>query len=244
MRGYEAKAHEKAGVELRKADNHWNTISQLLAEVKEKCDGGGFMAFQSKYCPDLGRSRIYELLAIGSGKKTLEESRAEKRKRVTKSRGNVSVTSDVADKPPKVQPTMSRKERGTFVATRERAHEIGCRLSRHGKKYDLTQDGGVVRYSNLDVVSHVLDIIEGKLLTVVGDECMNNPGSLQKEMNAEEAKAYAAARKGKTHERLPALSEFKRAVDDWLPKLTTSERAVAVEYVRSFFAEEAETTVH
>jgi hypothetical protein len=75
MRGYEAKAQEKAGVELNKADEHWNSITQLLAEAKAKCDAGGFKAFKEKYCPNLSRSRIYELLAIGSGKKTVEESR-------------------------------------------------------------------------------------------------------------------------------------------------------------------------
>jgi hypothetical protein len=97
MRGYEAKAQEKAGVELRKAEDHWNSVSQLLAEAKAKCDSGGFKAFQSKYCPDLGRSRIYELLAIGSGKKTIEASRAATRGRVKKHRA-VSVTSTVTDK--------------------------------------------------------------------------------------------------------------------------------------------------
>ena len=99
MRGYEAKAHAKAGIELKKADDHWNSITQLLAEAKVKCDRGGFNAFQKKYCPDLGRSRIYELLAIGSGKKSLEETRAKKRESVAKSRGKVSATPpSVADK--------------------------------------------------------------------------------------------------------------------------------------------------
>ena len=98
MRGYEAKAQEKAGVELKKADDHWNTLTQFLADVKAKCDGGGFKVFQSKYCPDLSRSRIYELLAIGTGKKTLEETRAAKRARVAKRRRRVSATGDVADR--------------------------------------------------------------------------------------------------------------------------------------------------
>jgi hypothetical protein len=44
VRRYEAEAHEKAGVELRKADDHWNTITQLLDEAKAKCNGGGFKA--------------------------------------------------------------------------------------------------------------------------------------------------------------------------------------------------------
>ena len=100
MRGYEAKAREKAGVELRKADDNWTTVTQLLAEAKEKCSTGGFKAFKEKFCPNLSRSRIYELLQIGSGKKTLEESRAANRERIAKHRRDkrVSVTDDVTDK--------------------------------------------------------------------------------------------------------------------------------------------------
>ena len=97
MQACETQAREKAGLELRKADDHRDTISQLLAEAKAKCDGGGFKAFKKKYCPNLGRSRLYELLAIGSGKKTLEEHRAEKRKSVAKSRGKKSTTPPVVD---------------------------------------------------------------------------------------------------------------------------------------------------
>lgn len=92
MRGYEARAHEKAGVELIKAENHRIAVAQLIAEAKKKCDIGGFEAFQKKYCSDLGRSRIYEVIQIGSGEKTLEQSRAETRKRVAKHRSKESVT--------------------------------------------------------------------------------------------------------------------------------------------------------
>jgi hypothetical protein len=103
VRTYEAKAHKKAGVELRKADDNWNTVTQLLAEAKAKCDGGGFKAFKARYCPDLSKSYIYELIAIGSGKKTAEESLANKRGRVARSRAKrqakVSATGDVADTP-------------------------------------------------------------------------------------------------------------------------------------------------
>jgi hypothetical protein len=45
------------------------------------CDEGGFNAFRDKFFPSLGQSRVYELLAIGTGKKTVEETRADKRPR-------------------------------------------------------------------------------------------------------------------------------------------------------------------
>jgi hypothetical protein len=100
-RAYEARAHEKAGVELRKADDHWNTVTHLIATAKMRCDGSGFDVFKAKYCPNLSRSRIYELLAIGSGKKTLEEVHAEKRESAARSRAKVSTTaSPVVDSEP------------------------------------------------------------------------------------------------------------------------------------------------
>jgi hypothetical protein len=92
-RAYEAKAHEKAGIELRKADDNWNSVTQLLAEAKAKCDGGGFEAFKAKFCPDLERSRIYELLRIGSGQETLEENRDKNRKRQAQHRAKKSAKS-------------------------------------------------------------------------------------------------------------------------------------------------------
>ena len=102
-RDYEAKARKKAGVELRKAENNWITVTQLLAEAKAKCSAGGFKKFKAKYCPDLGRSRIYELLAIASGKKSIEQVKAESRGRKAKERAEnkreLSVTTIVTDEP-------------------------------------------------------------------------------------------------------------------------------------------------
>ncbi len=110
MRNYEARAQEKAGVELKKGDNHWNSVTQLLVEARKQCDGGGFKAFKERYCPDLSRSRIYELLAIGDGKKTLEETRAGKRERVATSRRKESATTAVADKPAGKQPAQDPED--------------------------------------------------------------------------------------------------------------------------------------
>ena len=54
------------------------SISYLLKEAAAYCDVGGFNAFRKRHCPSLGRSRAYELLAIASGKKTVEEVKATK----------------------------------------------------------------------------------------------------------------------------------------------------------------------
>lgn len=101
VREYEAAAREKAGHELKKADEHFVSLTQELAAVKAKCKSAGFKVFKEKYCPDLSRSRIYQLLEIGTGKKTLEQSRAEKRDSVSKSRAakKSTTSTSVVDKP-------------------------------------------------------------------------------------------------------------------------------------------------
>ena len=113
-----------------------------------------------------------------------------------KSRKKVSTTARDG-RPPKVQPAMSPTERGTYAAIRDRAHDDGCKLRRQGKKYHFTHPdgGGTHVYTNLDLVTHMLDIFEGRIRVAVGDECMDNPLSMRRDMNPEETKAYAAEQK-------------------------------------------------
>lgn len=67
----------KADMYQGKAIDMFDLIGRLLDEAKEFCDGGGFDAFKRTCCPSLGKSRAYEMLAIASGKKALEDVRAE-----------------------------------------------------------------------------------------------------------------------------------------------------------------------
>ncbi len=78
----------KANKQIEQARDHAISVNQLMAEAKELCDGGGFHAFQKKFFPDLSKSRVYELLAIGTDKKSVEEIRADTRVRVAKHRAN------------------------------------------------------------------------------------------------------------------------------------------------------------
>jgi hypothetical protein len=88
-----------------KAVNMVDSINCLLREAEPLCDPDGFVAFKERYCPELGRSRTYELLAVDRGSKTVEQIRAAGRARVVKHRAaqrlrsafvtdNESVTSD------------------------------------------------------------------------------------------------------------------------------------------------------
>ena len=106
VREYEAAAREKAGVELQKSQDNRDSIAQLLAEAKTKCRGLGFKTFKEKYCPDLGKTRLYELLSIGDGRKTPEKINAaanERKKRHREASATVRSTTDGTDKPEAVE---------------------------------------------------------------------------------------------------------------------------------------------
>jgi hypothetical protein len=100
MRDYDAAAEQKAGHDLRKAQDERDTIKDvLLVQARAKCKEAGesFEKFRKQYCPDLSRSRLYAVLAIADGRKTVQQDRAEKRESVAKSRARVSSTAAVGD---------------------------------------------------------------------------------------------------------------------------------------------------
>jgi hypothetical protein len=76
----------KADKQTKQAQNHMIAVQQLLAEAKGLCDGGGFKKFRELFCPQLGKSQAYALLAISAGKKTLAEHRANERDRKQRTR--------------------------------------------------------------------------------------------------------------------------------------------------------------
>jgi FtsZ-binding cell division protein ZapB len=72
-----------------------DSIDHLLAEAEKLCETAeAFEAFKHKHCPDLGRSRTYELLAIKEGRKTLDGIRAATRARVAKHRAGKKAVTD------------------------------------------------------------------------------------------------------------------------------------------------------
>jgi hypothetical protein len=97
--GERAKAHlDKADKYEEKAEQHKKSLALVLAQAKELCDEDGFDAFRAKFCPAVGRTRAYELLAIATNKKSIEEIRAANRERVARHRAKSSVTVTDANK--------------------------------------------------------------------------------------------------------------------------------------------------
>jgi len=117
--GERIAAHfEKARKCEEKAEQHYTAIAQHLAKAKEACDDGGFNAFREKFFPDLGRTRVYELLAIATNKKSIEEVRADTRERTARSRANkkAEASATVADKSEAVPEPSERQEARTEAA--------------------------------------------------------------------------------------------------------------------------------
>jgi hypothetical protein len=85
------KRLERARKQHQLAEDHLIAVNKLIAEAKALCDGGGFDKFRELFCPQLGKSQAYAMLAIAAGKKTLAEHRTAERKRKQKSRANQRV---------------------------------------------------------------------------------------------------------------------------------------------------------
>ena len=97
---------EKAHRCEEKAEQHYTTISQYLADAQRTCDEGGFKAFREKFFPELGKSRVYELLQIATNKKSIEQIKANTRERVAKHRAkNATLSVTVTEKPASVTVT-------------------------------------------------------------------------------------------------------------------------------------------
>lgn len=96
--GKKIAAHMKSARKSEeKAEQHRISAGLLLEIAIDSCDETGFDAFLKKFCPDLGRSRVYELKAIAAGKKSFEDTRASTRERVARHRAKTSPLQPVTD---------------------------------------------------------------------------------------------------------------------------------------------------
>jgi hypothetical protein len=114
---------DKIGV---KAVDHVDSINHLLAQAEKLCGGPeDFATFKQTYCPKLGQSRTYELLAIKEGRKTLEEIREAGRLRIAKRRAtkrDVTENNSVTKRPTPEQvheraKRQAEKKRAAIVTT-------------------------------------------------------------------------------------------------------------------------------
>ena len=93
-----------------------NRSKKAFGEKPKAEAGESFEKFRKQYCPDLSRSRLYAVLAIADGRKTVEQDRAKKRESVAKSRAKaLSSTSAVGDTPSVATPNGATLETSDFT---------------------------------------------------------------------------------------------------------------------------------
>jgi hypothetical protein len=80
------KRLNRAQEQAKLLDEEVMKLRELIAQARELCDGSGFDAFREKFFPNLRKSRFYEMLAIASGKRSAEETKASNRERQAKHR--------------------------------------------------------------------------------------------------------------------------------------------------------------
>ena len=125
---------EKARKCEDKADQHYMTIAQLLATTQGACEEEGFLALREKFFPHLGKSRVYELLRIGTNKNSVEEIRADTRSRVAKHRANKAAAQNSVTVTENSAPNAKGK---TCKELRQRSRHPASRCSKRQNRRSL-----------------------------------------------------------------------------------------------------------
>jgi hypothetical protein len=100
--GEQAAAHlTKAYAHREEYEQHLAKAKEIIGQVRQLCDDDGFTAFyeifHETFCPNVGRSRTYELLALATGKTSIKDARAKTRERVARHRAKRAESVTVTD---------------------------------------------------------------------------------------------------------------------------------------------------
>ena len=215
MRGYEAAAEEKAGVEMKKALDHRTTVEERLAGVYAKCKADGIKAFRAMYAPDFGRTKLYQILAIGSGKTTREEIRTKERDKKRAQRAAASSgQANVPDTSPEPQPEAS--------VTNDLRAASQANADDRGVPTLMVHEGGVT------------EMVEPRTEPKAGNDA--DPQASADQRKAENAAAAEAGAEGRvnTREKISkrVLASAKSTLDEILPDLTTEDKAAFYHYFK------------
>ena len=219
------------------------SAARLIDEAKKLCDLEGFAAFKRFHCPSLAKSRTYELLAIESGTKTVEEIRAATRERVAKHRAekkaHVTEKHSVTSLPAQV------KVNGQAIKTDDLGpaaqEQIARALSEVEPEATPEELRAKLAEARNEIVSMRADIEH------IGDPDDSYDTAWQEaateiaELHAEieRLKTQAAEPEAVSGDNVVALDgpeqkpgndplvEFKRACNKWLPMMTEDERKQA-----------------
>src|SRR5262249_57411357 len=118
------KAHIKAGDKAKcKAEDHYIAAGQYLKQLKDDCpDQKTFLEKVEKEI-GIGKSRTYELMQIGDGRKTVDEVRADTAKRTANAKAGLKLSAssgqkaepEAGDKAIKTEPDGKGEDKGFLV---------------------------------------------------------------------------------------------------------------------------------
>jgi hypothetical protein len=143
----------KADTYQGKADNMIVSVVELLKEAGKYCDGGGFNAFKKNFCPSLGKSRTYELLAITSGKKTIEQSKAENAARQAKHTAKLKTAAAVPLVTDNVVPLQPKPESADASAEKRKAENAMAAPAARQSKSVLSAASMTVGLTNITLTT-------------------------------------------------------------------------------------------
>jgi hypothetical protein len=192
-----------------------DSIDHLLADAEKLCDPGGFAAFKKIHCPELAKSRTYELLAVQDGRKTLNQIRAATRQRVAKHRSAKRVTEKDSVT---ALPALSSESPQAEKLKAEDDVEISAekRKAKYANQDDLTGDKAAADNPVNDDL--VIDVT-GKGGYV---EIEASPWFASKIKPVFEGKIkHEPAKSSK------ALAEFRISCRTWLPQMTSEDLEAA-----------------
>jgi hypothetical protein len=226
--GKRIAAHlEKAAHAEQKAENHRIAAGQLLAQAKKACDEGGFAAFRERFCPQLGKSRAYELLAIATGKKTVEEVRADERARKANTRARQKAAANSGTVPEKSQP-LNRSDANVIAGVSAPTPEPS----------PPTSEAAPVEHTAAGTKSTGADaptVEEAEAKRTDADE-QNDPLVVDRNEDEIEATSWFSSKikpifegsiKNDEAKSALALAQFKRACASFLPQLTIKDLETA-----------------
>jgi hypothetical protein len=121
-----------------KAAQHCTAAGQLLLEAQKLCNEDGFTVFKKKFCPNLGRSRAYELLAIANGKKSIEGTKAGTRERVARHRASKAASVTVTDSTPRTNTICNTEADPDVSATKRKEEYAAAEGADHGDEVGIT----------------------------------------------------------------------------------------------------------
>lgn len=184
----------------------FNAVAVLMDEAFKLCGSASrFAEFKHEYCGNLGRSRMYELLAIKSGIKTEAEIKAANRRRTAKSRSQKKV----------------KKQNVTDNES----------VTLNGKEVDVSQFSAEAQ-EKITKAQAEADEVAARAETAAPDAEAETAAEEPTEPNPNKEKAAAILSIRKSAHN---LDEFKYACSAYLPKLIAADLEKANEHFQNMY---------